>query len=60
MNAKFLTLDEVATILRISNSTVYKLIHNLHLPAFKVGKQWRVNTDQLEAWLHRNHISNFN
>ena len=60
MNATLLTLDEVAAILRISNSTVYKLIHNLHLPAIKVGKQWRVKTDHLEAWLHRNHINSYN
>ena len=60
MNATFLTLDEVAAILRISNSTVYKLIHNLNLPALKVGKQWRVKTDHFEIWLNRHIINNCN
>jgi excisionase family DNA binding protein len=48
---ELLTLPEVASILRISNSTVYKLIHDVDLPAMKVANKWRINVEQLEAWL---------
>lgn len=52
MQAELLTLDEVAAILRISNSTVYRLIHDLNLPAIKIGKMWRFEISQFENWLN--------
>ena len=52
MQAELLTLDEVAAILRISNSTVYRLIHDLNMPAIKIGKMWRFQIDQFEHWLN--------
>lgn len=34
--------DEVADFLCIHKNTVYKLIHRGELPAFRVGKSWRI------------------
>lgn len=53
MNDKFLTLPEVATILRISKSSVYKYINTMNLPAMKIGKKWRFRKDQLDSWAER-------
>ena len=38
----FLTIAEVAEIMRVSKMTVYRLIHSGDLPAIRVGKSFRV------------------
>jgi excisionase family DNA binding protein len=45
---------EVAALLRVPKSTVYKLAQNGTVPAFKVGKHWRFLLGDIEGWL-RNH-----
>jgi excisionase family DNA binding protein len=49
-----LTLTEVAALLRVPKSTVYKLAQNGKLPGFKVGKHWRFLLRDIEGWL-KNH-----
>ncbi len=39
---KFLTVTEVAEVMRVSKMTVYRLIHAGDLPAIRVGKSFRV------------------
>ena len=34
---KFLTVAEVAAVMRVSKMTVYRLVHNGELPAVRVG-----------------------
>jgi len=46
-----LTLAEVAALLRVPRSTVYKLAQNGTVPAFKVGKHWRFLLSDIEGWL---------
>ena len=38
----FLTVAEVATVMRVSKMTVYRLVHSGHLPAIRVGRSFRV------------------
>ena len=38
-----LTLQELATYLGVSKSTVYRCVQLSRVPAFRVGRQWRVN-----------------
>lgn len=49
----FLTVAEVAEIMRVSKMTVYRLVHAGELPAVRVGRSFRVNekavSDYLEA-----------
>ena len=40
---KFLTVAEVAEIMRVSKMTVYRLVHSGELPAVRVGRSFRVN-----------------
>jgi excisionase family DNA binding protein len=48
-----LTPPEVAARLSVSRSTLYRLLEAGLLPgAVRVGGQWRVDTDELEHWLH--------
>ncbi|TQN33129.1 excisionase family DNA binding protein [Haloactinospora alba] len=38
----FLTVAEVATIMRVSKMTVYRMVHSGVLPAIRVGRSYRV------------------
>ena len=48
---KFLTVGEVADILRVSNMTVYRLINAGDLPAVRVGKSYRLREDDVDKYL---------
>jgi excisionase family DNA binding protein len=52
---RFLQLADVAEILNISSAQTYALVRSGELPAIKVGGrgQWRVERDQLEAYIPR-------
>lgn len=41
--AQFLTVAEVAALMRVSKMTVYRLVHNGKLPAVRVGRSFRVH-----------------
>jgi len=44
------TPEEVAKLLRVSKLTVYDLIKKGSLPAYRVGKQMRIDASELEAY----------
>lgn len=47
------TTEEIAKLLRISKLTVYDLIKKGELPAYRVGRQMRVDASDLEAYKAR-------
>ncbi|MGQ7884761.1 substrate-binding domain-containing protein [Paenibacillus sp. WC2504] len=47
------TTEEIAKLLKISKLTVYDLIKKGDLPAYRVGKQMRVDASDLEAYKTR-------
>ena len=55
MNARFLTLADVAETLNISSAQVYALVRGGDLPAIKIGGrgQWRVERAELESYIAR-------
>ncbi|MGL5817944.1 MAG: helix-turn-helix domain-containing protein [Phycicoccus sp.] len=55
MPRRFIPLTEVSEILDVSAAQAYALVRSGDLPAIKVGGrgQWRVETDQLEAYIQR-------
>jgi excisionase family DNA binding protein len=50
---RYVTVAEAARYLRVSRSSVYRAITNGRLPAFKVLGSWRVDREELEAWLNQ-------
>ncbi|SDM07895.1 DNA binding domain-containing protein, excisionase family [Corynebacterium mycetoides] len=48
---KFLTVAEVAEIMRVSKMTVYRLVHAGDLPAVRVGRSFRVNERAVRDYL---------
>lgn len=49
----FLTPQEVSDLLRVSTQTVRRWIKEGSLPAYKVGRGWRVRDDDLDRWLRQ-------
>ena len=49
-----MTLEEVADYLRLSKDTVYRMANAGTIPASKVGSQWRLRREDLDAWLEKN------
>lgn len=50
-NDPLLTVREVATIMRVSNMTVYRLIRDGSLPATRVGKNFRIRNADVGSYL---------
>ena len=48
---KFLTVAEVAAIMRVSKMTVYRLVHGGTLPAVRVGRSFRVPENAVHDYL---------
>ncbi len=49
-----LSPKECMNYLYIGKSTFYKLVHSGELPAFRIGKLWRVPKSSLQVFIHRN------
>ncbi|EEW48434.1 DNA binding domain, excisionase family [Corynebacterium efficiens YS-314] len=47
----FLTVAEVAEIMRVSKMTVYRLVHSGELPAVRVGRSFRVQEKAVNDYL---------
>lgn len=45
---EYLTPREVMELLAIGKNTFYKMVQSGQLPAFRIGRQWRVRRDRLE------------
>jgi excisionase family DNA binding protein len=54
MPEQLLTLEQVAEYLNVDKFTVYRLLADRELPAFKVGNQWRFKRKMIENWLKKN------
>ena len=50
---RFLTVAEVAAIVRVSTMTVYRLIKAGDIPAIRVGKSFRLREDDVDAYLSK-------
>ena len=47
----FLTVAEVAAMLRVSKMTVYRMVHSGDLPAMQVGRSFRVPARAVDQYL---------
>ena len=54
MQEILLTAEQVARYLKVDKFTIYRLLTQKKIPAFKVGNQWRFKKSILEEWLLKN------
>ncbi|MGP6170698.1 helix-turn-helix domain-containing protein [Microbacterium sp. A196] len=50
---RFLTVAEVAELMRVSKMTVYRMVHSGDLPAIRFGRSYRVPESAVTAALQR-------
>jgi excisionase family DNA binding protein len=48
---RFLTVAEVAAVMRVSKMTVYRMVHGGDLPAVRVGRSFRVPEKAVHDYL---------
>jgi excisionase family DNA binding protein len=52
----FLTVAEVASVMRVSKMTVYRLVHAGTLPAVRVGRSFRVPEQAVHDYLDHAYV----
>jgi excisionase family DNA binding protein len=52
-DVKFLTVAEVAALMRVSKMTVYRLVHSGDLSAVRVGRSFRVPERAVHEYLRQ-------
>jgi excisionase family DNA binding protein len=50
-DVRFLTVAEVASVMRVSKMTVYRMVHAGELPAVRVGRSFRVPEQSVHDYL---------
>jgi excisionase family DNA binding protein len=55
-DARFLTVAEVADMMRVSRMTVYRLVHSGDLPAIRFGRSFRVPESAVQMAMS-NHVA---
>ena len=53
---RFLTVAEVAALMRVSKMTVYRLVHNGELEAVRVGRSFRVPEPAVDEYLRKSYF----
>lgn len=53
---RFLTVAEIAAVMRVSKMTVYRLLHSGELPAVRVGRSFRVTEQAVHDYLRDSFI----
>jgi excisionase family DNA binding protein len=53
LEKEVLTVSQVAEYLQLSEMTTYKMVQEGKIPAFKIGRSWRVKKGDLEALIER-------
>lgn len=52
VQSRFMTVGEVAAVLRVSTMTVYRLINAGELPAVRIGRSFRLRPQDLDRYLN--------
>jgi len=51
MAEDILTIKEVAEYLKVTERTLYRLVQERKIPAFKVGGSWRFRKAEINTWI---------
>jgi excisionase family DNA binding protein len=48
MTREFLSIPEVAEVLKVNPKTIYRAVWSKKLPAYKIGRAWRISDKDIE------------
>jgi excisionase family DNA binding protein len=54
-----MTLEEVATYLKLKPQTIYTWAQNNKIPAVKLGKEWRFKKSVIDRWFDAHFAEEF-
>ena len=54
--SEFVTVEELADMLKVSHRTVQRLVRRKELPAIRIGRQWRFRKEWIDEWLDKNTV----
>ena len=52
-----MTLQETAEYLRVTRSTIHRLLKRNQIPAFRIGRHWRFNVEEIDNWCSSSVVS---
>jgi excisionase family DNA binding protein len=50
MSDEIMTICDIASYLKITEKTAYRLVSEGKIPGFKVGGSWRFNRIEIQTW----------
>jgi excisionase family DNA binding protein len=53
---EIMTLDEVAAYLKVTTRTIYRMLEEDQIPAFKIRGAWRFRKDEIEKMTKQNNV----
>lgn len=53
MDSEVFTFEEAKEYLKVSSSTLYRLVQKRKIPASKVGRSWRFRKEKLITWFEK-------
>jgi len=51
VSSALMTIDDLASYLKVSRRTLYEWLKENKIPALKLVGQWRFRKDKIDAWL---------
>lgn len=54
---RWLSVEEIAEHLGVSKESIYRWLERGKIPAHRVGKQWRFQTEEVNEWVRRGEAS---
>jgi len=62
MEDRWLSADEICEYLGMGRDTIYKWIEKKGLPAYRLGRQWKFKTKEIDEWVRKgsNYKTNLN
>ena len=57
MEDRWLSADEIAQHLGVGKNTVYRWITDRGMPAHRVGRLWKFQRNEVDAWIRGGHAS---
>ncbi len=53
---ELMIVEEIASYLRVTKKTIYRLLRRGKIPATKVGRQWRFDKVSIDEWLRQKSV----
>ncbi|MBP7791589.1 MAG: repressor LexA [Candidatus Goldbacteria bacterium] len=58
MNEEIMTVEDVASYLKLDVRTIYRRLKANEIPAFKIGGQWRFKKQDIDLWIKKRYPEN--